>query len=144
LRRLAAVAPQAGSWALAACALIAARIVLVDEVAPSPRTLELVRPVLGDGWAGAGDLAELAATLPPSAQHVLRGIEAPEELWRAEARMRAAAEADGLRLLGGSGHGQGVVLGAIAVLAVDAWRVRAALAAAAAGTGSSEVLDAVA
>jgi hypothetical protein len=37
-----------------------------------------------------------------------------------------------------------VVLGAIAVLAMDAWRVRVGLAAAAAGTGSSEVLDAVA
>jgi hypothetical protein len=40
--------------------------------------------------------------------------------------------------------GPDVVLGAIAVLALDAWRVRAALAAAAAGAGSSEVLDAAA
>jgi hypothetical protein len=37
-----------------------------------------------------------------------------------------------------------VVLGVAAVLAIDAWRVRAALAAAASGAGSSEVLDAVA
>ena len=39
--------------------------------------------------------------------------------------------------------GPEVVVGAITVLAVDAWRVRAALAAADAG-GTSEVLDAVA
>jgi len=37
-----------------------------------------------------------------------------------------------------------VVLGAIAVLGVDGWRLRAALAAAEAGTGSSEALNAVA
>jgi len=144
LRRLAAVAPKARPWAGAGCALIAARIVLVDHAAPSARTLELVRPVLGGTWETAGDLAELRAALPSSVSPVLRDIEAPEELWRAEAGMRAAVEADGLRLLGGSHHGPGVVLGAIAVLSMDAWRVRAALAAAAAGTGSSEVLDAVA
>jgi hypothetical protein len=36
------------------------------------------------------------------------------------------------------------VLGALAVLAVDGWRVRAALASAAVGAGPSEVLDVVA
>jgi len=144
LRRLAAVAPKARPWAGAGCALIAARIVLVDDAAPSPRMTELVRPVLGGTWQKAGDLAELRAALPSSVPPVLRGIEAPEELWRAEARMRATVEADGLRLMGGSRHGPGVVLGAIAVLAMDAWRVRAALAAAAAGAGPGEVLDVVA
>jgi len=58
--------------------------------------------------------------------------------------MRAGVEADGLALLSRPRPGPEVVLGAIAVLSVDAWRVRAALAAAAAGAGSSEVLDAVA
>jgi hypothetical protein len=144
LRRLAAAAPAARPWAGAGCALIAARIVLVDDVAPSARIRELVRPVLGGAWETAADLAELRAALPSSVRPALSGIEAPRELWRAEAGMRAAVEADGLRLLGGSHHGPGVVLGAIAVLAMDAWRVRAALAAAAAGSGSSEVLDAVA
>lgn len=144
LRRLAAAAPTARPWAGAGCALIAARITLVDDAAPSPRIVELVGPVLGGSWQSAGDLAELRAALPSSVPPVLRGIEAPEELWRAEARMHAVVEADGLRLIAGSRHGPGVVLGAIAVLAMDAWRVRAALAAAAAGTGSSEVLDAVA
>jgi hypothetical protein len=50
-------------------------------------------------------------------------------------------EKDGFRLLRGSRPGPDVVLGAIAVLSTDAWRVRAALTAAAAGAGSSEVLD---
>lgn len=144
LRRLADVAPAARPWAGAACALTAARILLVDGAVPSPRILQLVRPFLGGTWETAGDLAALQAALPPSVQPVLRGIEAPEELWRADAGLRAAVEADGFRLLRSSLPGPDVVLGAIAVLAMDAWRVRAALAAAAAGTGSSEVLDVVA
>jgi hypothetical protein len=144
LRRLAAVAPAARSWAEAACALTAARILLVDAAVPAPRIVALVRPVLGRAWESAGSLAELQAALPSSVKPVLGGIEAPEELWRAEAGMRASVEADGFRLLRSSLPGPDVVLGAIAVLATDAWRVRAALAAAAAGTGSSEVLDAVA
>ncbi len=144
LHRLAVVAPQARSWAGAACVVTAARIVLVDGAEPSSRILELVRPILGRTWESAGNLAEFRAALPSSVQPVLRGIESPEELWRAEAGMRETVEGDGFRLLRGSHHGPGVVLGAIAVLAMDAWRVRAALAAAAAGTGSSEVLDAVA
>ena len=144
LRRLAAVAPQAQSWAGAVCALTVTRIVLVERAAPSPRILQLVRPILGRTWETAQDLTQLRAALPSSVRPVLRGVEAPEELWRAEAGMCAAVEADGLRLLGRPRPGPDVVLGAIAVLAMDAWRVRAALAAAAAGAGSSEVLDAVA
>jgi len=144
IRRLAAVAPQAQSWAGAACALTVTRIVLVERASPSPRILQLVRPVLGRTWETARDLAQFRAALPSSVRPVLRGIEAPEQLWRAEAGMRAAVEADGLALLGRPRPGPEVVLGAIAVLEMDAWRVRAALAAAAAGAGSSEVLDAVA
>ena len=72
------------------------------------------------------------------------GVERPEDLWRAEARLAARVEADGFGLLRASRPGPAVVLGALAVLCIDAWRVRAALAAAAAGAGTSEVLDVVA
>jgi hypothetical protein len=144
LHRLAAVAPSARAWVGGVSALTAARILIVDGVMPAPRILQLVRPVLGTRWESAGDVAELRAALPPSVQPVLRGINAPEEMWRAEAGLRATVEADGFRLLRGSLPGPDVILGAIAVLAMDAWRVRAALAAAAAGIGPSEVLDVVA
>ena len=144
LRRLAAVVPEAWPWAGACCALTAARIVLVEGAAPSPRILQLLRPVIGRTWETAGDLAQFRVALPSSVRPVLAGVEAPEELWRAEAGMRAAVEAEGFALLRRPRAGPEVVLGAIAVMAMDAWRVRAALAAAAAGTGSSEVLDAVA
>ena len=87
------------------------------------------RPVIGRTWETAGDLAQFRVALPSSVRPVLAGVEAPEELWRAEAGMRAAVEADGFALLRRPRAGPEVVLGAIAVLAMDAWRVCAALAA---------------
>jgi hypothetical protein len=65
-------------------------------------------------------------------------------LWRAEAGLRAQIESDGFRMLRAARPGPAPVVGALAVLAVDGWRLRAALACAAAGTGPSEVLDVVA
>jgi hypothetical protein len=144
LRRLADVAPPARSWVQLVGGLMAARIVLVDRAQPSPRLRQLLRPVIGVGWEGADDLAALRSTLPWAVRSVLRDIDDPEHLWRAEARAHAVIEADGFRLLRTPLPGPDVVLGAIAVMAMDAWRVRVALAAAALGTGSSEVLDAVA
>jgi hypothetical protein len=53
--------------------------------------------------------------------------------WRAEAAWRARVEDEGLRLLRTSGLDRGAVLGAVTVLACDAWRVQAALEIAARG-----------
>jgi hypothetical protein len=144
LRRLADVAPPARSWVQLVGALTAARIVLVDRAQPSPRIRRLLRPVIGTGWETAGDLAALRSTLPRATSSALHDLDDPEQLWRAEARVRLTVESDGFRLLRTALPGPDVVLGAIAVLAIDAWRVRAALAAASLGAGSSEVLDAVA
>ena len=74
---------------------------------------------------------------------MLDGVGEPGDLWRAEAALRARVEEDAFRLLRSGLPGPDVAVGAVTVLAVDAWRVRAALAAAASG-GGSEVLDAVA
>jgi hypothetical protein len=144
LGRLAQVGKDARPWAEAAAALTVARILLVDGAEPSPRIRQLVRPLLGGGWESTRDLAELRAVVPRSARAAFQRVNAPEDLWRAEARLRATVETDGFRLLRSALPGPDVVLGGIAVLAMDAWRVRAALAAAASGAGSSEVLDAVA
>lgn len=141
VRRLAAVAPPAKPWCGAVCALTAARILTVDGGTPAAPVLHLLRPVLGRPWEAAGSLAEFTSALPPSLRTVLVGIASPKELWRAEARVCGAVEKDGFHLLRGSMPGPDVVLGAIAVLSTDAWRVRAALTAAAAGAGSSEALD---
>jgi hypothetical protein len=144
LRRLADVAPPSRPWVEIGAALTVARIVFVDGTEPSPRIRQLLRPLLGRTWESAGNLVELRAALPRSTESALRDVSGPEDLWRAEAGLWATVEADGFRLLRSSLPGPDVILGAIAVLAVDAWRVRAALAAASLGTGSSEVLDAVA
>ncbi|MGM0385687.1 MAG: hypothetical protein ACQERF_06880, partial [Actinomycetota bacterium] len=110
----------------------------------SRRLRQLARPLLGDRWPGAATLQELRDALPRPARATLTGIEDPSELWRAEARHHGTVESDAFRLLRAALPGPDVVLGGVTVLAVDAWRVRAALAAAAAGQGPSEVLDAVA
>lgn len=144
LRRLASAAPSAQVWTRSAGVLLACRLRLVDDVAPSARVLSLIHPWLGREWEGAQNLAGFRAALPGPARTILEGVVDPSDLWRAEARLRVEVEADGLRLLRRPLPGPDVVLGAIAVLAIDGWRLRAALAAADAGTGSSEVLDAVA
>lgn len=143
-RRLAGVAAPARPWCGARCALTAARILTVDGGTPPAPAVHLLRPVLGRSWETARSLAEFTAALPPSLRPALQGVASPKELWRAEARLHAAVEKDGFQLLRGSMPGPDVVLGAIAVLSTDAWRVRAALTSAAAGSGSSEVLDAAA
>ncbi|MGN8247065.1 hypothetical protein ACTHAM_000737 [Cellulomonas soli] len=143
-RRLADVAPPARPWAQTAAALLAARLVLVDRTPPPPRIPVLLRPLIGSGWQDTHDLTALRETLPRATHAVLRGLDHPDRLWQGEVRAQVAVETDGTRLLRGALPGPDVVLGAAAVLMVDAWRVRAALAAAARGTGPGEVLDAVA
>ncbi|MCC9205061.1 hypothetical protein [Arthrobacter sp. zg-Y769] len=144
LRRLAAAAPAARPWAVAGAVLLAARLLLVNGVRPTDRLVSLLRPLIGTGWTEAASLPELTSALSPGAGRILAEVQEPHELWQAEARLAAQVETDGFGLLRAGLPGPDVVLGAMAVLAADAWRVRAALAAAAAGTGRSEVLDAVA
>lgn len=150
LRRLAAAVPQARSWAVAEAALLAARRILVSpatgtETVPEiPERLGmLLQPLIGGTWSTADDVASFRAALPAAAAPVLDGVEDPTGLWRAEAALQSRVEEDAFRLLRSGLPGPDTAVGAVAVLAVDAWRMRAALAAASAG-GGSEVLDAVA
>lgn len=154
IRRLAATAPQTRSWTVSGAALLAARRELVHPGAetgpgagvrpdPDTRLNSLLQPLIGGTWSEAQDLGSFRAALPAAVAPVLDGVEEPGDLWRAEAALRARIEEDAFRLLRSGLPGPDVAVGAITVLAVDAWRVRAALAAAASG-GGSEVLDAVA
>ena len=144
LRRLADTAAPARPWALAGGALIAARTVLVDRARPSPRLRQLLHPLIGTAWETATDVESMQDSLPRALGPLFAGVTAPTDLWRAEARARTTVEADGFRLLRSALPGPDVVLGSLAVLTIDAWRIRAALAASALGSGHSEVLDAVA
>jgi hypothetical protein len=103
----------------------------------------------------AGSLAELAATVAPAARWALLRVTEPADLWAAELRWWRRLNADGTRLLAGRGTGGGPgagsgfgpdrMLGATALLAADAWLVRATLELAdRGGTGTAEVFDALA
>ena len=158
LRRLTAEAAAVRPWAAGAAALICTRLLLVDRTAPPDRLVTLLRPLLGTAWSTAWSTAGapeprtsapltpdgLRGILPPAAAQALAGVDRTADLWRAEAALAVRVETDGFALLRAGLPGPDVVLGAMAVLAADAWRVRAALAAAAVNAGSSEVLDAVA
>lgn len=141
-RRLLAVVPEAGTWALGGVALLLARDVAGGH---APAGLEAARlHELRLPLAGAANVAELARLLPAGANWVLADTE-DDDLWRAEGRFWTRVESDARRLVQAAA-GPATVTGAVALLAVDARRVSAALAAASYGGGQRvlEVLDAVA
>jgi hypothetical protein len=142
--RVVAAVPSAGGWATAATALLVARErLLVGRPLPAAAHLAASR-VVGAAAVSAVTLPELHAALPAAARWVLADVDDPPDLWRAEARWWARVERDGAALVRRSRTGPDVVVGAVAMMAVDAWRVCGALEMAARGGGASEVFDAVA
>lgn len=136
-RRVARVCPSARPWAAGALALLLARERFLEgRHVPAPPA-----DLAGPKTARATSAAELAALLPGDAAWALRGVAGEHDLWAAEARWWSRLERDGTGLLSGGGYGPAPVLGAVAVLAADARRVRAALELAARG-GSAEAFDA--
>lgn len=131
-------------WVAGGAVMLVARTLATVSREPPDTLRRTVTPLLGWRAAEAGSLADLHARLPATARWALAGIDDPRRLWQAEARLRARIESDGFRMLRTSHPGPAPVVGAIAVLAVDGWRLRVALACAAAGSGPSEVLDVVA
>ncbi|MCF6474613.1 hypothetical protein FAF44_40465 [Nonomuraea sp. MG754425] len=119
--------PQARSWALGATALLLARTRLAEGAEPAGPARGRCRTLLGDAALNASSVGELAGRLPAAARWALHEIEDPAELWRGEERWWQRLEDDGRGLLTGAGFTAGPVLGAVAVLAADARRVRAAL-----------------
>ncbi|MFZ5869264.1 MAG: hypothetical protein ACOYXW_01830 [Actinomycetota bacterium] len=143
--RVAAGVAEAAQWARAATALL-----LVREVTLAGRRLDKTltqraTPVLGADFVAAlspaAEIPALVERLPSDTRWVLDGVAGPRDLWRAEASLCRRVEDDGFRLLHRSGFGRAAVVGVAAVLAVDAWRVRAALESAARG-GSGTALEA--
>jgi hypothetical protein len=139
--RLLAVAPAARPWVLGALALEAARHVAFDEGAALRAADRRPLPGLGDGWRRARTLEELRKRLPKAASWALAGVEDATTLWTAEARWWGRVEADATRLVV-QPRGPLTVLGAVALLAVDAWRTCAALEVIAHREAGREVLDA--
>ncbi|MFF4615554.1 hypothetical protein [Nonomuraea jabiensis] len=121
--RVVETVPQARPWALGATALLLAR----TQLAEGARLAERCRVLVGQGALDASSIREMAERLPAAARWVLDEIEDPRELWRGEERWWRRVEDEGRDLLAGAGFTPGPVLGAVAVLAADARRVRAAL-----------------
>jgi hypothetical protein len=142
-RRVTRQAPGAGSWADGALAiLLAAEMFVAGRLFDPPVARRLG---LDEAWRDATTIQALRERLPGRAAWALAGVDEPSDLWRAEPtwwrRVGSDAESMTRRRL----DDPGVVLGAVALLALDAMRVNAALAVAARAGASpaAEVLDAL-
>ncbi|MDR3658704.1 MAG: hypothetical protein P4L48_24560 [Mycobacterium sp.] len=138
--RVANAVPEARAWACTRLALTVARRRLVEQRELPEPVLMRARLMLGAA-AAATDLASFADALATRFHWVLDGITEADGLWTAEARWWARVEADGLAMLGRGEFTRARTIGAVAVLATDAWRCRAALAMASRGGGPMDVYD---
>lgn len=141
--RIASAVPAAAGWAMGSAALLLARE-LASGRTPSARVRQGAAAVLGTDAAAAPTVSALSGTLRRSAASTLAGVTGPDDLWRAEARWWAGVERDAFRLARGSTPGPDTPVAAVALLAVDAWRVRAALESAARHGRALEDFDEVA
>lgn len=142
LHRLSLAAPVSRGWCESACALLAARLTLIDGAAPRPALTRACAPLIGERWSRARTVDDLRALLPRSARVALAALDEPEELWRSEVALAQIIDENAVTLLRRHLPGPEVVAGGLAVLLVDAWRAQAALAAAEATR--PEVFDVVA
>ncbi|MFI7546843.1 hypothetical protein [Actinoplanes sp. NPDC049599] len=131
-------------WAAGALALLVAREQIAARVRLPDSVVAVASRLLGTGWRDAADLAGLAARLPEPARWALDGVTSTADLWLAETRWWARLRRDGTALLRRAEAGPQRPLGAVAVLAADAWLVTAALELAARGGTLPEVWDALA
>ena len=140
--RVAATVPAVEGWAAGAVAvLVATETHLLGRPVSAARHPELARLL---GGATGPDLAGFARQLPASARWALAGVTRPADLWRAERGWWRRVEQDAGGLLRGTRFDVRPVVGLVGLLAVDAWRVCAALELAARGGGPLEAFDAVA
>jgi hypothetical protein len=143
-QRLAAFSALTVTWAAGAAALLFAREYLLRGLTlPAPARMA-ASALLGQRALEVASVRELARAAGPDAAWALKGIDEPTDLWRAEAAWWRRVEDDGFALLRSPGTGPRQLLGAVAVLAVDAWRVCAALELSDRGGAPLEVFDAVA
>lgn len=143
--RLAAAVPDAARWAAARLALLFGREVFVVGRRMPDVSAHRAARLLGPRAVGARSYAEFRQMLPADAGWLLTDVDEAADLWRAEARWWDAVERDGRELLRRARFGPQPVVGAVALLSVDAWRIRGALELAARGGGPAdwfgEVLD---
>lgn len=141
--RVAEVSDATWRWAAGGVALLLARERFGSGRPLPERAVAPAARLLGPGILAAASIPEAAARLPVAARYALADVTSPEDLWAAEARWWARVERDGFGMLRGPRFGLDAPVGAVAVLAADAWRVAGALEVAAGGD-PVEVFDALA
>lgn len=142
--RVTRTVPFAQSWMAGAAALVVARERLVAERSLPESVVRTAEPLLGVDWVDQRGVGALREALPATARWVLDGIGEPTDLWRAEAAYWRRIEQDAFARLRGSSFDLEPTVAALVVLAVDAWRVRAALETASSQLDGLELFDAVA
>jgi hypothetical protein len=145
-RRVLDGSPGAGGWAISGAALVACRVLAAGALSALGTSARGdADRVLGPRWAEAASPGELVRQAPRAAAKVLEGVSGADEMWRAEARWWSNVGATGTELVARSTLDASSSVGAVGVLAADAWRTRAALQLAARGGGDLvELSDAVA
>jgi hypothetical protein len=142
--RVSAVAPELTPWAAGAVALLVARQRFLADRRFAEPFLTRATTLLGAAAPAATSLRDLATRLPTSTAWALAGSGDPARLWQAETRWWTRVERDAFEMLRRPGFTSAPVVGAVAVLAADAWRVGAALEIAARGGRPMEAFDALA
>lgn len=142
-RRTAAIVPSARRWAQGRAALLTARERFVHRrPLPAPVRRD-AQALLGQRAVDATSFADFRDHLPSTARWALEDVDEPGDLWRAEAHWWRVLHQDGSTTLREARYGSRTIVAAVAVLSVDAWRVRAALESAARGGRPLEEWDAL-
>jgi hypothetical protein len=141
--RVAGGTPGAREWALGGAALLVARRLLLERQPLTAAAGGNAARLLGATGLTARNTPAFVAALPVGARWALSGVASTEDLWRAEFGWWSQVERDGLSLLTRSQFDAAAPIGAIALLAADVWRCRAALQLAAGGGAAMEVYDAL-
>jgi hypothetical protein len=142
--RVISAVPVAAGWAVGWTALLVARETVLGGHELPKRAHDMAIRVLGRAALTARTLPQLAAAVPTVGGGVFDDIAQPDQLWLAEARWWRRVEHEGRSLARRAVAGPEILVGTAAVLAADAWRVRAALELAARGGAPMEAFDAVA
>jgi hypothetical protein len=142
-RRVATEVPEARAWAAGGVAILVAGELFVAD---HPRDLAQAEHAgLGQEWSRARTIVDLRDRLSAQASWALAGIDTPQELWRAELGWWRSVGSDAEAMTRSRLEGREVVVGAIALLGLDAIRVATALAVAAQARSAiaREALDAL-
>jgi hypothetical protein len=143
-RRFVTQPPVVRRWAEGAAAVLVARERFGFGRTLNERTGRVADELLGSRWRDAGSIPLFVEALSESASWSLTGIEEAGELWRGEVAVVRRASADAEKLVSSGRHDRPAVVGIMAAMLVDLWRVLAVVEVVGRGPGAVEVFDAVA